>query len=932
MSEVIDSRGKHMEDRRIRFLLIILITLAYVALSIFDRHNVSVASLNLALVPVALAAVWFGLQGGLIAGLVAILVNLLMLYTLHADFYRQNLSSVTFWSAQILLILAGVFIGFVFERIHQRQSEMTRRDQAANKLRDQEKFYRHITENLTDLIIIINQEMQATYFSPSLKQATGYEESEVRGQFRKLVLDPEELADIEQKIRDLIRKPGETIKMSPVRLRHKEGHWKYFEGYLTNLLDNPQVNGIVATGFDITDHVLETRELRESDDLYNRLIRLSPTAIAIHCDGKFVFANTAAQRMLRATDEEDIVGQPWLEFIHPDDRETVSKRMDIMTQEGINVESLETRLIRNNGDSFDSEIFAVPIVFEGQLAYLVMMRDIADQQRTEIALLESEIKYRALFEQNNDGVILMDLEGEILDVNPTIASWTGIDRQKWKGRHYGYFLHGENLENAKNTLRKLIEHGSSRVFEFDFPDAKNKTRPVEMTLSIARDETGTPLFVQCFFRDIRRRKESEARLQEREIRYRSLFEQSNDAIFLFRDRKVVETNPKAAELFNFKDPNEMIGMPIESLVAREETSDANHMFETLASGSVPSIYERLGLRVDKDVIPMEIKAVPIYGEDGKLLYIQSIARDISQNLEMEKRLKDFENRYRALFQQTSDAIILFELNGRVVEANSGAAAFYGYPTMEDMIGVQIMDHIHEDEVEDEQKRLSQLVAGVNQSYYERTIISRDERMRIGEVNLTLVRDARGLPSLIQSIVRDITQRKTDEKMLKDKATYDSLTKLLNRQTFIEQLSTKMGGQVRDNDHGALLFIDLDDFKPINDRYGHSAGDFALRTIANRLIYCARDSDLIARHGGDEFVIWLENIRTQESAMQVAERIVSNIAEPILFETRLFQVTCSIGINLFPHPGTTPDELIKKADRAMYEAKQLGKNKIFVFQD
>ena len=174
---------------------------------------------------------------------------------------------------------------------------------------------------------------------------------------------------------------------------------------------------------------------------------------------------------------------------------------------------------------------------------------------------------------------------------------------------------------------------------------------------------------------------------------------------------------------------------------------------------------------------------------------------------------------------------------------------------------------------------------------------------------------------------DITERKHAEEKIKHMAQYDMLTNLPNRALFIDRLSVALSGAKRKENKVAFLFVDLDDFKPVNDNMGHEAGDQVLKEVARRLSSCVREMDTVARFGGDEFTVALTDITSESSVTSLANKILKSLSKPYQLDGEEASLSCSIGIALYPEHGLTPDELIKCADDAMYVAKKEGKRGI-----
>jgi len=180
------------------------------------------------------------------------------------------------------------------------------------------------------------------------------------------------------------------------------------------------------------------------------------------------------------------------------------------------------------------------------------------------------------------------------------------------------------------------------------------------------------------------------------------------------------------------------------------------------------------------------------------------------------------------------------------------------------------------------------------------------------------------------VFHDITERKRHDERIRHLAQHDTLTDLPNRALLKDRLQQALSYSKRDNQRIAVLFIDLDRFKPINDKLGHIVGDWLLKEAANRMRACVRESDTVARVGGDEFVVLLRTVENEEDAVMVAEKIRNVLNKPFELAQQSLQISCSIGLALFPEHAQSENELLDYADIAMYQAKQLGRDKVQVF--
>lgn len=200
-----------------------------------------------------------------------------------------------------------------------------------------------------------------------------------------------------------------------------------------------------------------------------------------------------------------------------------------------------------------------------------------------------------------------------------------------------------------------------------------------------------------------------------------------------------------------------------------------------------------------------------------------------------------------------------------------------------------------------------------------------------DVSMTIICDDRGDPKKAVALARDLSDRKASEEIVRNMAFYDRLTGLANRRLLEDRLGQLLRLAMRDGLKFAVLFVDLDRFKPVNDTYGHEAGDWLLRQVADRMGSCVRGTDTVARTGGDEFIVLIPDMRTVDEAVAVGEKIRSSLEAPYIFnETITFEISASIGVVLYPDHGKDARNLLLMSDTAMYQAKNEGRNRVVVY--
>lgn len=293
----------------------------------------------------------------------------------------------------------------------------------------------------------------------------------------------------------------------------------------------------------------------------------------------------------------------------------------------------------------------------------------------------------------------------------------------------------------------------------------------------------------------------------------------------------------------------------------------------------------------------------------------------------ERTLAASERRYRLLFERNLAGLYRSTLDGRILECNSALARTLGYPSREEILELN-MHELHLDP-EDREVTLAALLQQKFLVNYEIGLRRRDGSPVWVLVNESLLEDDAGRPVLEGSLI-DISERKRAEEQSHHQAYHDALTDLPNRSLFNDRLSLAILHAHRRRHGLAVMFIDLDHFKNVNDTLGHTAGDEVLVAVAERLKSCLREEDTVARVGGDEFLVLLTGISRDSDVGAMARKVLKTLAEPFPLKKRELFLSASIGVGLYPNDGTDAETLVANVDTAMYRAKEAGRNNFQFF--
>lgn len=428
---------------------------------------------------------------------------------------------------------------------------------------------------------------------------------------------------------------------------------------------------------------------------------------------------------------------------------------------------------------------------------------------------------------------------------------------------------------------------------------------------------------------------AETARQESEERMMSLIEATPDVV-LFKDGegRWLIANHEARKLFNLTDKDyqgktdlelgEMIPFYKDVLAYCRNTDENTWLRKNLSRAE-----ETIPQHNNKEPLIFDIIKVPLFEQDGSRKGLVIIGRDMTEHKNMEDKL----NMASEVFENTTEGIVITDVNANILSINPAFTAVTGY-TAEEAIG----------------KDMSLLKSGKHDAEFYKgmwMVLSTTgswqgeiwNRRKNGEIYpewlcINVVKDKTDKISHYAGVFTDIAERKRYEEKILRQAYYDTLTGLPNRMLLYDHLKIALSHSQRTKEMLAVLFMDLDEFKEINDTLGHDNGDLLLKYAAERIRGCLRDEDTVARQGGDEFIIILTDVVDVQNITKVAEKILDVISHPFEIEGRKLFVTASIGISVYPSDApsdtTAADTLIKNADVAMYRAKEQGKNNYQIY--
>ncbi len=424
------------------------------------------------------------------------------------------------------------------------------------------------------------------------------------------------------------------------------------------------------------------------------------------------------------------------------------------------------------------------------------------------------------------------------------------------------------------------------------------------------------------------RNATEKALRQSEKKHRAIFENATEGIFqISLDHDLMSANPAMASIFGYAGVEDLMTDGHGFLQRVISSDDRVRLLSQALQLGVARNVELDALKADgtKTWISMNVRTVK--RADGCISHLEGSVRDVSMRKKAERKLAVQKGLFQQLFDNSPLGILLLGKDGAPMDINPSFTSLFGY-TKSDLHSLFEM-LLHPDSLDESFAFISTVLSG--------TSVSTETRRRTKDGRVIPV-SMLGYPYELDGtisgaffIFSDISERKNYEAQLTRQALRDNLTGLPNRVLFMDRLNRAMTRQQRNREYRfAVLMIDLDSFKRVNDTLGHQAGDHLLQEVASRLSHCLRNVDTVARMGGDEFAVLLEDFQSNQEAIAITRRMLEAIRHPLMILDQEVQVSASVGVVLQTERYTSPNDLLRDADISMYRSKELGKNQFKVF--
>lgn len=711
---------------------------------------------------------------------------------------------------------------------------------------------------------------------------------------------------------------------------------RYEEPFLTtagrllgDIVVNPILNDvgicthILGIGRDITERKQHEEELiRTKTFLDSFLSSTTDGILVIDADRNIIRVNHGFSELF-GWKEDETIGLPfdYLGLI-PEGYE--KEHQDLLNEllQGRNTPSHRTLRTRKDGSLvYVSAAYSTLKGKNGEIiGFIGIYRDITEQVEKEYALAESKQRYQSLVNYYPDAVFQFDLDGHFANANKGTEKLTGYPLEELLHRSFVPFITPDTLATTMEHFHAAVR-GETRSYTCAIYNKKGERIEVEV-IDVPIIVNGAITGVFGVAKNITEQKKLQNELVQTKETLESFFNGTVDAIDIHDlNQRVSDVNPAFESMYGYTE-NEVLGEKL-SILVPEKGMDVDKLFQSVLDGTAIHGWEVVRRRKDGSRIDVSLSLSPIRNAEGEITSVAAITRDISEKKQAERRIRESEEKYRLIAENMTDLITLFDRNATIL---------YSSPSHQTVLGAELKEGesfpahlIHKEDVE----RVSQYWRHVLETQEQGRI---EYRIKHGEdyfvwldTKLTPLLDANGEFQQVLCVSRDITERKQQEAQLEKMAFYDYLTGASNRRLFMDRLHYTMEQAKCSQESFAVMCLDFDRFKWVNDTLGHDIGDELLIHFVERVQTCLRKNDTLARLGGDEFAILLPGVSSSEEVGIVAQRILKILQKPWKIQEHEFITTSSIGVCMYPLCGEDTSTLMRHADQALYKAKQSGRN-------
>ena len=774
--------------------------------------------------------------------------------------------------------------------------------------------------------IYVVQDGKFQYTNSLFQEMTGYTEQELLGMYSLDLVHPDDREVVRKRAIESL-KHGSSLPYE-YRFVRKDGGVIWILERLTST-DYKGKRAAAGSFMDITERKQSEEALAKSEERYRTIMdETHDDYFEVDLAGNYTFVNDSLCHGLGCKPEE-LIGKNYSSTTNKGDVKRIYKVFHQVYLTGQPVQALTFEFVRTNGSTGVGELSAFPTWNENGdiIGFRGIIHNVTERVAMEEALRRSEEKYRIVLEGMEESYYEVDLAGNFTFFNESLCRGLGYSREELMGMSYKLYTPPEIVEKVFQAFNQVYSTGEP-IKSFPMEQIrKDGTRlVVENSIFPLRNDKGEISGFRGVGRDVTERVQMEEALRRSEARYRTIMDETHDDYF--------EVDLQGNYTFVNDATCRSAGYTAEEMIGKSYSLTTN-------SGDIKKIYEVFHqiyltgqpvhgfiyefIRRDGSLGIAEMSAFTMRNENDEIVGFRGVSHDVTERVRMEEALKRSEERYRTIIEEIEEGYYEVNLAGDITFANDAACRHFGR-SREELIGLNYRDYVPKEDAKSVYKACNEVFrTGEPMQAFPFATIRKDGTEVFLENSISPLRNKAGKTIGFRFVSRDVTERKQFEQKLADMATHDTLTGLPNRALLNDRLTMGLALSRRSGNRLAVMMLDLDKFKTINDTMGHDVGDELLKSVGERLSSVTRKSDTVARMGGDEFVLVLPQIAQPPDAARLAQRILDIFREPFIFDGHKLSITTSVGIAVYPEDGKEIEELLKNADTAMYQAKEQGRD-------
>ncbi len=680
---------------------------------------------------------------------------------------------------------------------------------------------------------------------------------------------------------------------------------------------------------DRTEERLALMEMERSERRYRTLYRRTPAMLhSIDADANMLAVSDYWLEVM-GYERDEVIGKPLFNFLSTKSarfaKDVILPRFFALGK----VEDVPYEMVTRDGRVIEVRLSAISERDEKNriVRSLAVVVDVTAGNRAEAALKENEQRYRILYNKTPAMLHSIDRNAKILSVSDYWLEVLGYERDEVLGRTSYEFM---TEETAKYSREVVVPDFFRTGFCTDIPYrmVAKDGRLVDVLLAATgeRDETGAVVRSLSVLVDVTEKKKAEEALRKSEERLRNVALTSGDWIWqVDAQGRYVYTSESVERILGYT-PEELYGASPFDFMTEGHVEWVREQFKNLLAERRPIVdlenwnQTKYGRR-----LCLLTNGVPIYDGEGNFAGYFGVDKDITRRKNMDYQLQLFGK----FFDTALEGIVITDPDARITEVNQAFTDITGYSRQEVMgRNPRMLKSDRHDEAfyQDMWQEIEE------NGFWEGELWN---RRKDGEaypqwLSISALKDEDGYVSHYVGVFHDITEIKSKEEQIRFQANHDALTGLPNRNLFLDRLDMALGRAKRNKNKVAVVYVDLDNFKTVNDSLGHTVGDELLLLVADRFRKLVRDGGTLARLGGDEFAFLVDSLADESESAHMALQVIESMELPLAAAGRELYISPSIGIAIYPSDGQDPMSLLKHADLAMYQAKEQGRNQYHLF--